>query len=140
MTPFMKSLTERPCHTVTSNAPLSEVIQVLTEHNIGAVVVENGAGGVAGIISERDIVRQMSKTADIGDLAAADIMTRDVVTVTPATLSSEMMQIMSDHNCRHLPIMADGKLVGVVSNRDVMNRTLEKYKNEAEAMRAFINS
>lgn len=140
MTPFMKNLTERPCHTVTSKASLSEVIQVLAEHNIGAVVVENGAGGVAGIISERDIVRQLSKTPDIGDLSAADIMTRDVVTVTPATLSSEMMQIMSDHNCRHLPILADGKLVGVVSNRDVMNRTLEKYKNEAEAMRAFINS
>ena len=140
MTPFMKSLIARPCYTVGPRAALSEIIKLLAEHNIGAVVVENGAGTVQGIISERDIVRHIATEQDLSGWIAQDIMTKKVATVTTKALSSEMMQVMADHNCRHLPILEDGKLVGVVSNKDVMNRTLEKYQDEAEAMRGFINS
>ena len=140
MTPFMKSLIARPCYTVGPRAALSEIIKLLAEHNIGAVVVENGAGTVQGIISERDIVRHLATEQDLSGWIAQDIMTKKVATVTTKALSSEMMQVMADHNCRHLPILEDGKLVGVVSNKDVMNRTLEKHQDEAEAMRAFISS
>lgn len=140
MTPFMKSLIARPCYTVGPKATLSEIITLLAEHNIGAVVVENGSGKVQGIISERDIVRHLATEQDLSGWIAQDIMTKKVATVTTKALSSEMMQVMADHNCRHLPILEDGKLVGVVSNKDVMNRTLEKYQDEAEAMRAFISS
>ena len=140
MTPFMKSLIARPCYTVGPEATLSEIITLLAEHNIGAVVVENGAGNVQGIISERDIVRHLATEQDLCGWIAQDIINKKVATVTTKALSSEMMQVMAEYNCRHLPILDDGKLVGVVSNKDVMNRTLEKYQDEAEAMRAFINS
>ena len=140
MTPFMKSLIARPCYTVGPKATLSEIITLLAEHNIGAVVVENGSGRVHGIISERDIVRHLATEQGLGGWIARDIMTKKVATVTTEALSSEMMQVMADNNCRHLPILQDGMLVGVVSNKDVMNRTLQKYQDEAEAMRAFINS
>lgn len=140
MTPFMKGLIARPCYTVSPEATLSEIIALLAEHNIGAVVVDNGSGKVQGIISERDIVRHLATEQDFSGWIAHDIMTKEVAMVTTKALSSEMMQIMADHNCRHLPILEDGKLVGIVSNKDVMNRTLEKYQDEAEAMRAFINS
>ena len=95
---------------------------------------------VEGIISERDIVRQLVKSKSIDDLIASDIMTKDVVTVTPSFSSADLMQIMTENKFRHLPITSKGELVGVVSIGDVVKRMLEKYEAEAEQMRSFINS
>ena len=95
---------------------------------------------VEGIISERDIVRQLAKSKSIDDLIASDIMTKDVVTVTPSVSSADLMKIMMKNKFRHLPITSKRKLVGVVSIGDVVKRMLEKYEVEAEQMRSFINS
>ena len=95
---------------------------------------------VEGIISERDIVRQLAKRKSIDDLIASDIMTKDVVTVTPSVSSADLMKIMTEKKFRHLPITSKGELVGVVSIGDVVKRMLEKYEAEAEQMRSFINS
>ena len=95
---------------------------------------------VEGIISERDIVRQLAESKFIDDLIASDIMTKDVVTVTPSVSSADLMKIMTEQKFRHLPITSKGELVGVVSIGDVVKRMLEKYEAEAEQMRSFINS
>ena len=95
---------------------------------------------VEGIISERDIVRQLAESKSIDDLIASDIMTKDVVTVTPSVSSADLMKIMTEKKFRHLPITSRGELVGVVSIGDVVKRMLEKYEAEAEQMRSFINS
>ena len=82
----------------------------------------------------------MAKSKSIDGLIASDIMTKDVVTVTPSVSSSELMQIMTENKFRHLPIISKGELVGVVSIGDVVKRMLEKYEAEAEQMRSFINA
>ena len=140
MTPFLKSLINRPCFKVGVKSPISNVIEMLSQYNIGAVVVVSDENAVEGIISERDIVRHLSTSGSIDCLVASDIMTRDVVTVPTSVSSSDLMQIMTENKFRHLPIIAKGNLVGVVSIGDVVKRMLEKYEAEAEQMRSFINS
>ena len=140
MTPFLKSLTKRPCFTVRANSSVSNVIEKLSQHNIGAVVVTSEENAVEGIISERDIVRHLAKSKSIDGLIASGIMTKDVVTVTPSVSSSDLMQIMTENKFRHLPIISKGELVGVVSIGDVVKSMLEKYEAEAEQMRSFINA
>ena len=140
MTPFLKSLINRSCFTVRASSPIIEVIEKLCQHNIGAVIVTSLENVVEGIISERDIVRQLAKSKSIDDLIASDIMTKDVVTVTPSVSSADLMKIMTKNKFRHLPITSKGELVGVVSIGDVVKRMLEKYEAEAEQMRSFINS
>ena len=140
MTPFLKSLINRSCFTVRANSSISQVIGKFCQHNIGAVVVTSDENAVEGIISERDIVRQLAESKSIDDLIASDIMTKDVVTVTPSVSSADLMKIMTEKKFRHLPITSKGELVGVVSIGDVVKRMLEKYEAEAEQMRSFINS
>jgi len=113
---------------------------MLSRHNIGAVVVTSEENTLEGIISERDIVRHLARSKTIDGLMASDIMTKDVVTVTTSVSSSELMQIMTKNKFRHLPIISEGELIGVVSIGDVVKRMLEKYEAEAEQMRSFINS
>jgi len=140
MTPFIKSLIQRSCITTRPDASINSVITLLAENNIGAILVTNKDAVVEGIISERDIVRKLSISENLAGLTAADIMTKEVFSVGSDVSSSELMQLMTNKKIRHLPILSNGKLLGIVSIGDVVKRILEKYENEAEQMRAFINS
>ena len=140
MTPFIERLIQRPCFTVSAESSVGDVIDVLFKHNIGAAVVVNAANEVEGIISERDIVRKMGSSSEIRGLATIELMTRNVVSVSTEVTSSELMKIMTEHKCRHVPILQAGKLAGMVSIGDVVKRLFDKYEAEAEQMRTFINS
>src|SRR5262245_37826443 len=103
-------------HTVTAQAPVSEAIRTLNERRIGAVVVVDDAGQVAGILSERDVVRHL--TGDPAKLLASPvstIMTKTVITCSRATSVSELMEQMTRYRIRHIPIVEGGKLSGIVS-------------------------
>ena len=140
MTPFVQSLTKRKCFTVSATTSLEEVVKVLAHNSIGAVVVVSKNRKVEGIVSERDIVRQLSFCSRIYKLTAYDVMTKEVISVTTNVTSSDLMQVMTENKCRHLPIVADDRLVGMVSIGDVVKRLLEKYDTEVELMRSFISS
>ena len=140
MTPFMKALTRRGCIVASPDTPISEVIMLMAENNVGAIVITNKDAIVEGIVSERDIVREISINSDLGVLTAKGLMTKEVFSASPQASSSELMHIMANKKIRHLPIISNGKLLGIVSIGDVVKRILEKYENEAEQMRAFINS
>ena len=140
MTPFIKALTRRRCITASPDTPISNVVMLMAENNVGAIVITNKDAIVEGIVSERDIVREISINDDLGVLMAEGLMTKDVFSVSPQASSSELMHIMTNKKIRHLPIISNGKLLGIVSIGDVVKRILEKYENEAEQMRAFINS
>jgi len=140
MTPFIKALTRRGCITASPDTPISKVVMLMAENNVGAIVITNKDAIVEGIVSERDIVREISINDDLGVLMAEGLMTKDVFSVSPQASSSELMHIMTNKKIRHLPIISNGKLLGIVSIGDVVKRILEKYENEAEQMRAFINS
>jgi len=140
MTPFMKALTRRGCIVASPNTPISEVIMLMAENNVGAIVITNKDASVEGIVSERDIVREISIIDNLSAFTAEGLMTKEVFSVSPQVSSSELMHIMTSKKIRHLPIISYGKLLGIVSIGDVVKRILEKYENEAEQMRAFINS
>ena len=140
MTAFVQSLTKRKCLTVLATTSLEEVVRVLARNSIGALVVVSKNGKIEGIVSERDIVRRLSWSVTINDLTASDVMTKDVISVTTNVTSSDLMQVMTENKCRHLPIVRGNRLVGMVSIGDVVKRLLEKYNTEVEQMRSFINS
>ena len=140
MTPFIAELIERSCVTTYADCPLDDLIAILAKRRIGTVVVVDRNQQVIGIVSERDIIRHLSTGGATADTLTKNIMKSKVITVESNITSAQLMQLMTEHRIRHLPITRDGKLVGIVSIGDVVKRLLEKYEQEAELIRQFINS
>ncbi|MEH6721661.1 MAG: CBS domain-containing protein [Aurantimonas endophytica] len=127
--------------TLHPDVTLEEVAQVLARKRIGAIVLLEDSGRVAGIVSERDIVRVIG-TAGVAALAhgVRDEMTMDVKTCTGSTGIDEAMQIMTEGRFRHLPVCENGKLAGIISIGDVVKRRIEDVEREAAEMREYIAS
>ena len=140
MTPFIAKLIERSCVTTRADCPLDDLIAILAERRIGTVLVVDRDHQVIGIVSERDIIRHLSTGGTTADTLTKNIMTSKVITVENNVTSAQLMQLMTEHRIRHVPITHDGKLVGIVSIGDVVKRLLEKYEQEAELIKQFINS
>ena len=140
MTPFIAKLIERSCVTTHADCPLDDLIAILAERRIGTVVVVDRDQQVIGIVSERDIIRHLSTGGTTADTYAKNIMTSKVITVENNVTSAQLMQLITEHHIQHVPITCDGKLVGIVSIGDVVKRLLEKYEQEAELIKQFINS
>ncbi|MDH5748333.1 MAG: CBS domain-containing protein [Rhodospirillales bacterium] len=123
-------VTNRPEDTIEASAML------LSTNNIGALPVRDGDGRLVGVISERDIVRGLAEHgAKVRDLCVRDLMTRDVVTCSPADTVKHAMSLMSQRHIRHLPVMEDGVLIGMISSRDVMASRLEQTQMERNVLR-----
>lgn len=128
-------------YTVSAHAPIAEAVAVLNAHRIGAVVVLADNGSVAGILSERDIVRHLTgDPAGLLKRAVREVMTTSVITCTRMATISELMEQMTTHRIRHIPIVEDGELVGIVSIGDVVKRKIEEAEQEALALREYIAS
>lgn len=128
-------------HTVPTGAPVAEAVRLLNDRRIGAVVVTDEKGAVAGILSERDIVRRLDgKLEDLLATPVADIMTRTVITCGRDNSVSQLMEQMTRYRIRHIPIVEDGALVGIVSIGDVVKRKIEETEQEALALREYIAS
>jgi len=113
-------------------------LTVMAEKNIGALVVREGER-VVGIFSERDYARQVVlKGKASKDTPIRDVMTSRVVFVRPEQDLEECMALMTDKRIRHLPVLDEAKLVGIVSIGDVVKARLEEQAHEAEALRAYI--
>lgn len=125
--------------TVPPSAMVAEVAGVLAQKRIGAVVVTDPDARIAGIISERDIVRALSEhgTDALGRPASA-VMTTDVGTCRESHTINELMEMMTRRRFRHLPVEQDGKLAGIVSIGDVVKARIEEVEREAEEIRTYI--
>ncbi|HEY2609381.1 MAG TPA: CBS domain-containing protein [Reyranella sp.] len=125
--------------TVTPGTSVAQLSQQLSTRRIGSVLVLDGEGSVAGIVSERDLVRAMaSHGAKAMELEARQVMTRDVVTCDPDDSIDQVMQTMTSGRFRHLPVVRHGELLGLVSIGDVVKARLEETKHETEALKAYI--
>ena len=126
--------------TVAATSTVMEAARMLAEHRIGAVVITGADGRVAGILSERDIVRRIAQSGP--DSLSADvqgIMTRNVVTCTADTTIDEVMARMTNGRFRHLPVIdAAERLVGVISIGDVIKKHVEDVEQEATTLREYI--
>lgn len=128
-------------HTVLADAKIADAVRVLNEENIGVVIVVDTIQAVIGILSERDVIRHM--TGDKNTIMLSPVsrcMTKDPVTCTPESTVDELMQIMTRRRIRHVPVLRDGKLVGLVSIGDVVKRKIEEAEEEVSAMRDYITS
>lgn len=125
--------------TIQPEKSLLEASQLLTQHNIGAVVVVNAKGKPIGILSERDIVRQMSAHgASVTKLSVADAMTEDIIIGLLDDDLSAVSNVMTNNRIRHLPIMDNQNLIGIVSIGDVVKAQLNQVENEAHSLRQYI--
>ena len=111
----------------------------LNKQKIGTIIICEDED-VIGIVSERDIICAIANRKNLADLSAKDIMTKDVLVISPDENSTTIMDIMSARKIRHIPIVEYGKLLGIVSITDVVRRLSEKTKQEADYLREFINS
>ena len=126
--------------TVKSEATVAEAIDLLSRHNIGALIVSDDEDTVAGILSERDVIHGLSRSGpSLLEHRVGDVMTRDVRTCTPAESTRNMLGLMTELRVRHLPVMDDGRLVGIVSIGDVVKLRLDNLIAEAEAMQNYIS-
>lgn len=119
----------------------TSVARALSQHRIGAALVRDQEGEVLGIVSERDIVRAVAREG-AGALAhtARDLMTTDLITVAGTTRIAEALSLMTSHRCRHLPVMEEGRLVGMVSIGDLVKARIAEAEQEAENLRAFVTA
>ena len=118
---------------------ISGVISLLAEKRIGAVLVVTNAGELVGILSERDIVRYLaSRAADTFAMTAAALMTPHPTTATPSTTVARAMEMMTDGHFRHLPVVEDGRLIGVVSIGDVVKARIDQSEHEVESLRTYV--
>ena len=125
--------------TVTPDTQVGDLLTVLMEHRIGAVVVSGNGTSVAGIVSERDIVRALAQrgAAVLAEPVTA-IYTAEVHSVTPDTPVDEIMRVMTDRRIRHLPVVVDGALCGIVSIGDVVKNRIEELEGERAALTDYI--
>ena len=127
--------------TIEPTATLAAAALLLTEKRIGAIVIRGTGGRVAGILSERDIVRAIaSRGRQALDEPLSQAMTRDVVTCAPADAIRSLMERMTIGKFRHLPVVDGGKLVGIVSIGDIVKRRVDEMERESEAMRDYIQT
>lgn len=118
---------------------MSDVVDLLAAKRIGAVVVTDRSGRLSGIVSERDIVREISaKGAAVLDQPVSVCMTRTVVTCEESDTLDRVMTVMTNNRFRHLPVAASGKLVGLISIGDVVKRKIEQAERDAQELRNYI--
>lgn len=125
-------------HSIAPDAPVIDALRLMAERHIGAVVVCQ-ARRLAGIVSERDYARKVILQGRASsDTPVRAIMTADVVTVSPAATVPQCMQLMTDHRIRHLPVLVDGEVVGIVSIGDLVRAVIEDQQVELDQLQRYI--
>jgi CBS domain-containing protein len=125
--------------TAGASAKVSDIARTLSEKRIGAVVITGINGRIEGIVSERDVVRHIGREgAKALDLPVSAIMTKNVRTCHETDSGQDLMALMTEHRIRHVPVVVDGKLSGMVSIGDVVKNRIEAIEREAADMKAYI--
>ncbi len=118
---------------------VQDAIRELAERRVGALVVSENGKTIDGILSERDVVRcQADGTADVKTMPVTDLMTRKVYTCTSETTVTDAMEIMDRQHIRHIPVLKDDTLAGLVSVRDVISAKLRELEIERQQMQDYI--
>lgn len=126
--------------TITPAATLGKAAALLATHNIGAVVVSNDGETVEGILSERDIVRRFASDEGVAtsSVSVSATMTSDVHVAAPDTSIDDLMETMTTHRVRHVPVVDDRKLVGIVSIGDVVKNRMDELETQAKSLKEYV--
>jgi CBS domain-containing protein len=139
-TPLRQLLRKKGTSVITTDpgATVYDAIATMVDHNVGAIVVTDD-GALVGIFTERDYLRRIvlrgrtSKTT-----AVRDVMTAEVITVTPDTRVETALSVMTEARCRHLPVIADGRLAGLVSIGDCVKHLLRSAEAEIDTLEGYV--
>lgn len=124
--------------TVAPDTLVKDLLSGLVTRNVGAMVVI-GPDGLVGIVSERDVVRMLHEHGvHVLNRAVADIMTSEVITCSPEDTVDSLSELMTTHRVRHVPVVEDGRLAGIVSIGDVVKTRMEELQAERERLQAYI--
>jgi CBS domain-containing protein len=136
---MLKSKSEMSVISVTPTSTVTEAAKLLSQHRIGTVVVSADGQSLDGILSERDIVRELGKrgTACLNDPVSA-LMTSKLVTCKPSNSALEVLEIMSEGRFRHIPVLDDGKMIGLISIGDAVKSRLAQLAMEKESLEGMI--
>ncbi|GAB4018223.1 CBS domain-containing protein [Spirosoma koreense] len=126
-------------YSVSSDQTVLEALRLMADKNIGAVLVID-RGVLTGIFSERDYARKVIlKDRHSDDTRIADVMTANVITIEPEQSIEECMVVMSDRHIRHLPVMSDGELIGIISINDVVSAIILDQKTRIDSLESYIS-
>lgn len=135
---ILRAKPQAAVYSVSPTTSVLEAIQLMAEKGIGALVVLD-KGRLAGIVSERDYARKvvlLERSA--ADTAISEIMTADVLTVSPRDTSQDCMQLMTDRHLRHLPVLAEGELIGLLSIGDLVKHTIAEQASLIQQLEQYI--
>lgn len=124
--------------TITPDKKIRQAVILLTEKNIGALVVVDENQQPVGILSERDIIRHAATNEEVFSLTVADLMTKQLITGLPNDDAFSIAHTMTEKRFRHMPILEDGKLVGIVSLGDIMKAERNQYRGEIDTLETQI--
>jgi CBS domain-containing protein len=125
--------------TIGPDATVRELVALLAEHNVGALVVSEDGERVTGIVSERDVVRRLHEDTAVLDHAVSSIMTPDVRTCAGDDGVTDLMQTMTEHRIRHVPVVADGRLTGIISIGDVVKSRIGELEFERDQLDHYVH-
>lgn len=125
-------------YTITPESTVQDLLDALAEHNVGALVVSPDGQSMAGIVSERDVVRKLRAAPSPRDMTVADIMTSDVQRCSPDDSFGGLMALMTEHRVRHIPVLDEGVLVGVVSIGDAVKYRMEQLEFERDQLNNYV--
>lgn len=135
-------LSSKPSHQVVTIAPdasVRDLLALLAEHNVGAVVVSAQGEAVDGIVSERDVVRRLNDDEAVLDGPVSAIMTSDVRTCAPDTPVDDLRVMMTERRIRHVPVVEDGRLTGIISIGDVVKSSLDQLRFERDQLDSYVH-
>jgi CBS domain-containing protein len=125
--------------TINPDATVRELVALLAEHNVGALVVSEDGERVTGIVSERDVVRRLHADTGVLDSPVRSIMTADVRTCAGEDALTDLMQTMTEHRIRHVPVVADGRLTGIISIGDVVKNRIGELEFERDQLDHYVH-
>ena len=125
--------------TIAPGSTVRDLLGLLREHRVGALVVSQDGQQIDGIVSERDVVRRLHTDGEaILDGPVSEIMTAEVHTCEPGTTVDELMALMTERRFRHVPVVVDGRLAGIVSIGDVVKHRLAELQDERDQLSSYI--
>jgi len=127
--------------TIRPSATVTDLVAALAEHRVGALVVTSDDGNIEGIVSERDVARGLhTHGADLMAMPVSQVMTADVRTCVPGDAVRDIARTMTDGRFRHLPVLEDGRLAGIVSIGDIVKRRIDELETEADQLVGYLST
>jgi CBS domain-containing protein len=136
---ILKAKSDASVITIAPDAGVRELLALLAEHNVGALIVSTDGDALDGIVSERDVVRHLHRDGTVVNKTVREIMTELVETADPATSLDDLMEVMTRRRIRHIPVVEDGRLVGIVSIGDAVKHKMGQLEFERDQLDSYVH-